>query len=117
MQVRFLKNEHGRSDDRLQPEYRNGWWNDRSRPKTFHYIKDREFTPKGAGQSHGLLAKLTRMKEPNLTRIFFDGNEIEPMITFGTNPGMGMGISKNIPRADAIEGGATTYQKSLVYGL
>ena len=46
---------------------------------------------------------------------FFDGNEIEPMITFGTNPGMGMGISKNIPRADAIEGGAATYQKSLNY--
>ena len=37
------------------------------------------------------------------------------MITFGTNPGMGMGISKNIPRADAIEGGAATYQKSLNY--
>ncbi len=47
--------------------------------------------------------------------LFFDGKEIEPMITFGTNPGMGIGISKNIPTVDTIEGGTATYQKSLSY--
>ena len=37
------------------------------------------------------------------------------MITYGTNPGMGMGISKDIPLAKDLEGGVTTYQKSLAY--
>jgi 3-isopropylmalate/(R)-2-methylmalate dehydratase large subunit len=29
--------------------------------------------------------------------INFDASDIEPMITYGTNPGMGLGISKSIP--------------------
>ena len=45
----------------------------------------------------------------------FDGSEIDPMITFGTNPGMGMSITKAIPSAKDIEGGASTYAKSLAY--
>ena len=40
---------------------------------------------------------------------------IEPMITYGTNPGMGMGISNDIPDAADVEGGAATYEKSLNY--
>ena len=47
--------------------------------------------------------------------IHFDASEIEPMITYGTNLGMGMGIANGIPNADAVEGGATTYKKSLAY--
>jgi 3-isopropylmalate/(R)-2-methylmalate dehydratase large subunit len=30
-------------------------------------------------------------------KINFDASDIEPMITYGTNPGMGLGISKSIP--------------------
>ncbi len=37
------------------------------------------------------------------------------MITYGTNPGMGIGISRKIPRAADLKGGATTYEKSLKY--
>ena len=37
------------------------------------------------------------------------------MITFGTNPGMGMSITKAIPNAKDIIGGAATYEKSLAY--
>ena len=37
------------------------------------------------------------------------------MITYGTNPGMGIGISNSIPYADHIKGGKTTYEKSLNY--
>jgi 3-isopropylmalate/(R)-2-methylmalate dehydratase large subunit len=47
--------------------------------------------------------------------ITFSGTEIEPMITYGTNPGMGLGISKSIPLAEALEGGVATYRKSLDY--
>ncbi|MDQ6904588.1 MAG: aconitase family protein, partial [Bacteroidota bacterium] len=45
----------------------------------------------------------------------FDAEDIEPMITFGTNPGMGIGISELIPKASDLKGGATTYEKSLKY--
>jgi len=44
-----------------------------------------------------------------------DAADIEPMITYGTNPGMGIGISKHIPSADQVEGGEETYKKSLAY--
>ena len=45
-------------------------------------------------------------------------NTIQPMITYGTNPGMGMSISNGIPNAKSQEGGVKTYLKSLrVYEL
>ncbi len=47
--------------------------------------------------------------------IFLMQLDIEPMITYGTNPGMGMGISKNIPTSDQLEGGKATFNKSLNY--
>jgi 3-isopropylmalate/(R)-2-methylmalate dehydratase large subunit len=47
--------------------------------------------------------------------ITFKGEEIEPMITYGTNPGMGIGISYGIPQANMVEGGVSTYRKSLEY--
>ena len=37
------------------------------------------------------------------------------MITYGTNPGMGIGIQKDIPMAQAVDGGVATYKKSLEY--
>ena len=45
----------------------------------------------------------------------YDAAAIEPMITYGTNPGMGIGITKSIPLADTVEGGEETYVKSLKY--
>ena len=33
----------------------------------------------------------------------FDAADIEPMVTYGTNPGMGIGISQNIPQ-NAVNG-------------
>ena len=47
--------------------------------------------------------------------IKFDGKSINPMITYGTNPGMGIGISKEIPLAKNQDGGVETYKKSLNY--
>jgi 3-isopropylmalate/(R)-2-methylmalate dehydratase large subunit len=86
--------------------------------KTFHYIKNLEFTPKGPAwvKAMDYWQELYTDKDAKFDKeFFFDGAGIEPMITFGTNPGMGMGISKSIPTADAIEGGAATYLKSLDY--
>jgi 3-isopropylmalate/(R)-2-methylmalate dehydratase large subunit len=44
-----------------------------------------------------------------------DATDIRPMITFGTNPGMGMSIDGTIPEADQSGEGSTSYLKSLDY--
>ena len=86
--------------------------------KTFDYIKGREFTPQGADWDKAM--KYWETLHTDKGAIFdkdlvFDGSEIDPMITFGTNPGMGMSITKVIPTAASVEGGSATYKKSLDY--
>ncbi len=86
--------------------------------KTFNYIREREFTPKGSkwDKAMGYWKNLYTDKDAEFDKeFFFDGIEIEPMITYGTNPGMAIGISKEIPIAESIDGGIATYKKSLDY--
>ena len=86
--------------------------------KTFDFIKGREFTPKEMDWDKAMDYWQDLYTDENAEfdkEYFFDGNEIEPMITFGTNPGMGIGISEFIPIAENVEGGNATYQKSLNY--
>jgi len=86
--------------------------------KTFNYIKGREFTPSGAAWDKAMQYWETLHTDAGASfdkEYHFDAAEIEPMITYGTNPGMGMGITNGIPRADAVEGGEATYKKSLAY--
>ena len=86
--------------------------------KTFEYIKGREFTPKGAAWDKAMAYWKTLQTDSDAKfdkEYTFDGSSIEPMITYGTNPGMGMGISGGIPTAESVEGGVATYKKSLDY--
>ena len=86
--------------------------------KTFNYIREREFTPKGSKWDKAMdyWKNLYTDKDAEFDKeFFFDGMEIEPMITYGTNPGMAIGISKEIPIAESIDGGIATYKKSLEY--
>ena len=86
--------------------------------KTFDYIKDREFTPKGAAWDKAMAYWDTLKTDADATfdkEYTFEGSTIEPMITYGTNPGMGMGIAEGIPTADSVDGGVSTYKKSLDY--
>ena len=86
--------------------------------KTFEYIKDREFTPKNEDWNKAMKYWSTLKTDEGAIfdkEIEFDGCKINPMITFGTNPGMGIGISKEIPNAENQEGGVKTYKKSLSY--
>ena len=86
--------------------------------KTFEYIKGREFTPKNNDWTNAMKYWSTLKTDDDAIfdkEISFDGNEINPMITFGTNPGMGIGISKEIPNADSQDGGLQTFKKSLSY--
>ncbi|MFK5959423.1 MAG: 3-isopropylmalate dehydratase large subunit [Lutibacter sp.] len=86
--------------------------------KTFEYIKDKQFTPKNADWDTAMTYWKTLKTDKNASfekELSFSANEIEPMITYGTNPGMGTGISNTIPTANQVEGGAITYKKSLDY--
>ncbi|MEO0570960.1 MAG: 3-isopropylmalate dehydratase large subunit [Bacteroidota bacterium] len=84
---------------------------------TFAYIEGREFTPKGEAWDKAMVYWETLYTEEGAAfdkELFFDAADIEPMITYGTNPGMGFGISNNIPEA-GDGSGAQTYRKSLAY--
>ncbi len=86
--------------------------------KTFAYIKGREFTPTGAAWDKAMAYWETLHTDADAVfdkELTFDGSLIEPMITYGTNPGMGMGISNAIPNANEVQGGVSTYKKSLQY--
>ena len=86
--------------------------------KTFDYIQGREYTPKGEAWDKAMKYWATLKTDESAIfdkEITFKGGDIEPMITYGTNPGMGMGISNGIPSAETVEGGVATYKKSLQY--
>ena len=86
--------------------------------KTFEYVQGRQFTPKGTDWNKAMTYWETLKTDEDAffdKELTFSANEIEPMITYGTNPGMGTGISNNIPTANQVEGGAATYKKSLDY--
>jgi 3-isopropylmalate/(R)-2-methylmalate dehydratase large subunit len=86
--------------------------------KTFDYVKGREFSPKGTDWDKAMTYWKTLHSDKGVSfdkELTFEGAEIDPMITFGTNPGMGMSITKAIPAADSVEGSAETFKKSLDY--
>ncbi|MEJ7588706.1 MAG: aconitase family protein [Ferruginibacter sp.] len=85
---------------------------------TFSYINGRELAPKGAAWDKALAYWRTLKTDEGAAfdkEYHFDAADIEPMITYGTNPGMGMGISKSIPKGIDLKGGTATYEKSLNY--
>ena len=85
--------------------------------KTYHYIKNKEFTPKGKFWDKAMDYWQTLYSEDNSIfdkEYIFDTSEIEPMITYGTNPGMGISITKEIPKSNSNQG-ELTYKKSLNY--
>jgi 3-isopropylmalate/(R)-2-methylmalate dehydratase large subunit len=85
---------------------------------TFAFIKGREKAPKGEAWDKALeYWKTLKTDEGALfdKEYNFNAEDIEPMITYGTNPGMGIGISKTIPLAEEVDGGKSTYEKALNY--
>jgi 3-isopropylmalate/(R)-2-methylmalate dehydratase large subunit len=86
---------------------------------TFNYISGRQYAPKEKEWEKALSAwKLLKSDEGAVfdKEYVFDAADIEPMITYGTNPGMGMGITKSIPSSSEMEGSdKSTYLKSLTY--
>jgi len=85
---------------------------------TFSYLKERPLSLKGEAWDKAVFYWKTLKTDADAAfdkEVTFNASDIEPMITYGTNPGMGIGISQNIPNSGAVEGGIATYKKSLEY--
>ena len=84
---------------------------------TFNYIKGREYAPQGEAWDKAVSYWRTLRSDDNAVfdkELTFDAADIEPRITYGTNPGMGIGITDNLPPAPA-KGGGADYLKALSY--
>lgn len=86
---------------------------------TFAYVKGREFAPKGEDWDKALAYWKTLYSDEDAVfdaEVNFDAADIEPRITYGTNPGLGMGINNAIPAFEGDdETGRQSYEKSLAY--
>ncbi len=73
---------------------------------TFEYMKGRPFAPKGKEWDNALTYWRTLKTDDNAIydkELFIDATDIEPMITYGTNPGMGMKITETIPTENDLD--------------
>jgi 3-isopropylmalate/(R)-2-methylmalate dehydratase large subunit len=86
---------------------------------TFSYLKGKRYAPKGADwdAAVGYWKTLTTDEGAVFDKeLVFDATDIEPMITYGTNPGMGIKVIGSIPTTEGMEGSnKTSYLKSLDY--
>ena len=88
--------------------------------KTYEYVKGRKYAPKGEDWDKALAYWKTLPTDEGATYDFsttIDADTLEPMITFGTNPGMGIAISASVPNpadsADPLE--RESLRKALLY--
>jgi len=75
---------------------------------TFAYLKGRPFAPKGADWDAAVARWRTYASDPDALfdqEVTLDGSALEPMITFGTNPAMGIGITGSVPEPARMAAG------------
>ncbi len=87
---------------------------------TFNYIKGRQFAPAGEQWNRKLEEWKQLFSDSDAVfdlEININAAEIEPMITYGTNPGLGIAINGLIPVAESIpdEGERKNIEKALQY--
>jgi 3-isopropylmalate/(R)-2-methylmalate dehydratase large subunit len=86
---------------------------------TFEYLKDKEFAPKGDEWDKAVAYWKTLKSGDDAVfdkELTFDAKDIEPRITYGTNPGMGIGITEAIPQtAQEAKSPEQGFQKALNY--
>ncbi|MGZ3753499.1 MAG: 3-isopropylmalate dehydratase large subunit, partial [Mucilaginibacter sp.] len=85
---------------------------------TFAYLKGKEKAPKGEAWEKDLAYWKTLKTDAGAKfdlELSYHADDIEPQITYGTNPGLGTGISRNIPLAANVKDGEASYKKSLAY--
>jgi len=86
---------------------------------TFDYLKGRKFAPQGDAWEEALADWKELFSDPDAVfdkEFTFDAADIEPMVTYGTNPGMGISIKDTIPNGKGYsEGENASLNKSLLY--
>ena len=84
---------------------------------TFDYLKGREFAPRD-DEFKSAIKEWKKLKSDSDAKydkvLKFDASDIEPMITYGTNPGMGIKLSDYIPEL-SLNTSKESYNKSLEY--
>lgn len=84
---------------------------------TFDYVKGRKHAPQDDEFTKAVEYWSTLYSDEDAefdTEYTFRAEDIEPMITYGTNPGMGIGVTQNIPRVEDVKN-PSGLQKSLDY--
>ncbi len=87
---------------------------------TFQFVAGREYAPKGAAWDAALERWRQLPSDEGATydaRVDIDAGSLEPMITYGTNPGMGVSITKSLPNASDFSAGSerAAFEKSMHY--
>ena len=86
---------------------------------TFNYIKGKEYAPKGEAWDKAVAEWKTLKSGDDAVfdkELVFDAADIEPRITYGTNPGMGIGITQPIPaNAQMAHSPEQGFEKALSY--
>lgn len=86
---------------------------------TFAYLKGRQYAPEGVEWDRNVAYWRTLGSGEDAVfdkEVCFSAADIEPRITYGTNPGMGIGITESIPSLDSVEESARpSFLKSLDY--
>ena len=86
---------------------------------TFEYLKEKPFAPKGEEWDKKVAYWKTLPSDNDAIfdeEIEFDAADIYPMITFGTNPGMGISVKETIPSKDSLnENEKESFEKALKY--
>jgi 3-isopropylmalate/(R)-2-methylmalate dehydratase large subunit len=86
---------------------------------TIEYVKGREFAPKGEDWDKAVAYWKTLYSDDDAqfdSVLKFNAEDIEPMITYGTNPGMGIGVTQHVPvTADVDPTEQKSYANSLAY--
>ena len=86
---------------------------------TFDYLKGREFAPQGA-EWDAAVERWSKLRSDDDAvfdkEVTFDATDIRPMITYGTNPGMGIAIDSEIPSSAEMDAASKiSYAKALNY--
>jgi 3-isopropylmalate/(R)-2-methylmalate dehydratase large subunit len=87
---------------------------------TYEYLAGREHAPQGEAWESALARWEILPSDEGASydaRVFLDVSELEPMITFGTNPGMGVQICDSIPNPEKVSNGdeRQALEKALAY--
>ena len=86
---------------------------------TFAYIKGREYAPQGEAWEKAVAYWKTLKSDENAVfdkELRYNAADIEPMITYGTNPGMGTAVTAHIPTTEGMsEVEKSSFEKSMQY--